>query len=142
MQSILRNSPIIKTLVLGVIATGASFAQASRSTLIFYRDTGHVGTAIHASIKIDGEKATRKLRNDRYWTTEVAAGEHRIYGDEESSGRTYQFEGGKTYYFRVQSRYPGGFQAAIIGKKLRLVVVAVTAEIAESEMTGLKPEKP
>ena len=129
-------------LAVALVITFSAFAQraANPARLVFCRDTNYNGTAIHASIKIDSDKVTHKLRNDQYWATEVSAGDHFIFGDERESGKTYTIEAGKTYYFQVQSSYPEGFRAAIFGGKLRFLVIPVTTDIAKVEMTGLKPD--
>lgn len=106
--------------------------------MIFYRQTGFAGNPLHASIKIDSDKATHRIPNNRTWTTELSAGEHRIYGDDEQFARNYKFEDGKTYYFRVESIFPGNTFTG----KLRFRVVSVEPQTADGEMTGLKPDKP
>jgi hypothetical protein len=123
---------------LAVLLTTLAMAQSDvPANIVFYRDTRYAGNSLHASIKIDGDKTTHRLPNNRFWTTELPAGEHHIYGDEDQFGRTYRLDGGKTYYFRVETSFTGH----TLTGRLRFRVVPVAAEIADGEMTGLKPDK-
>lgn len=100
--------------------------------LVFYRATGYAGHSMHASIKIDSEKASHKVSDNRTWTTELPAGAHFVCGDDKQYGRTYELEGGKTYYFRIE---------AIMGEnQLKFRVLRVSADTADTEMTGLQVE--
>ena len=127
---------------MALLLAGVTMGQNSASKLVFYRVDDVSGNALHLSIKIDGLKAVHKLRNARYWTTEVAAGEHLIYGDDESDGRKYQVEVGKTYYFRIESRCTDSFYAQMLNINCKSVPVPVTAKVAGVEMVGLRPDKP
>jgi hypothetical protein len=91
---------------------------------------------LHASIRIDGDTAIHKLPSGRYWETELAPGEHRIYSDLERYGRTYRLEAGQVYYFRVEFRTN---PPATFGK-LRFQVVPVESSIATDEMSPLKAD--
>jgi hypothetical protein len=110
---------------------------SSNARCTFYRESAFTGSALHASIRIDGGAPKHKLGAGRYWETEIAPGEHRIYGDLKRYGRTCLIEAGKTYYFRVEYRInpPTAFG------KMRFRVVPIEAEIAASEMSALKPDK-
>lgn len=100
--------------------------------LVFYRATGYVGHILHASIKIDSEKAIHKIHDNHTWATELPAGPHFVSGDDKLYGRAYVLEDGKTYYFRVE---------AIQGKnQLKFRVLSVSSEIADTEMVGLQAE--
>lgn len=127
---------------IALMLTGVAMGQGNATKLIFYKLDDLFGTTLHSSIKIDGPKAVHKLRNSRYWTTEVAAGEHFIYGDEEIDGRKYQLEVGKTYYFRMETRCPDGFYSQVVNLKCKSLPVPVTAKVAGAEMAGLQPDKP
>ncbi len=74
---------------IALMLAGVAMGQGKATKLIFYKLDGLFGTTLHSSIKIDGPKAVHKLRNSRYWTTEVTAGEHFIYGDDEHDGRKH-----------------------------------------------------
>ena len=105
---------------------------ARPAKLVFYRATGCVGHILHASIKIDGEKAIHKIHDNHTWSTELPAGLHFVSGDDHVYGKTFVLEDGKTYYFRVE---------AIQGKnQLKFRVLSVSPEIADSEMAGLQAE--
>jgi hypothetical protein len=107
-------------------------SAAPSAKLVFYRATGYVGHILHASIKIDSDKAIHKIHDNHTWSTELPAGSHFVSGDDRVYGRTYVFENGKTYYFRVE---------AIQGKnQLKFRVLSVSPEIADAEMVGLQAE--
>lgn len=105
---------------------------------VFYRESALTGKALHASIRIDGDEAAHKLPAGRYWETELPAGEHHIYADQDRYGRTYRLDPGQTYYFRVEFRTnpPAAFG------KLRFQVVPIEPAIATSEMSPLKVDNP
>jgi hypothetical protein len=116
----------------------ASGQSGEKAQCLFYREGAFAGSALHASIRIDGDRPEHKLGSGRYWATELAPGEHRVYSDLERYARVYQLEAGKTYYFRVEFRLnpPTTFG------KMRFQIVPVEAEVATAEMTALKPDKP
>jgi hypothetical protein len=103
---------------------------------IFYREGAFTGTALHASIRIDGKSPRRKLGSGRYWATELLPGQHRMYSDLERYARSYQLEAGRTYYFRVELR----LNPPTMFGKLRFQIVPIEAEVATSEMAALKPD--
>jgi hypothetical protein len=121
---------------------GTASGQNMDSKLIFYRPKDNLGGAFHASIRIDGSKPTHKVPNGRYWTTDIAAGEYFIYGDDiKDAGQKYQLESGKTYYFRIEQTCPTAEHAYIVAPKCKFVPMPVTAEFAAPEIAVLKPDK-
>jgi hypothetical protein len=117
---------------------GMCSGQSPDAHCVFYRESALAGKALHASIRIDGDKAEHKLGSGRYWETELAPGDHRIYSDLERYGRTYRLDAGQTYYFRVEFRTnpPAAFG------KLRFQIVPIETSIATDEMSPLKADKP
>jgi hypothetical protein len=122
-----------------LLLVGVAAAQSGeKAHCFFYREGAFAGSALHASIRIDGDQPKHKLPSGRYWATELEPGEHRMYSDLERYSRNYRLEAGKTYYFRVEFRLnpPTTFG------KMRFQIVPVEADIANAEMTALKPDKP
>ena len=111
---------------------------AEPAKLVFYRaGTTKIEVNSRGSIKIDGDTPVHKLPINHLWRTDIPAGEHFLYGDEKRYGRTYTFEGGKTYYFRAEYIVTTSFL-----KSDTFRLVAVPADIAEGEMVGLKQDQP
>ena len=127
----------MKRLGVALLALACS-AQAQDVRCVFYRESALAGKALHATIRIDGDAAAHKLGSGRYWETELAPGEHRIYSDLERYGRTYQLEAGQTYYFRVEFRT----NPPVTFGKMRFQIVPIETSIATAEMTPLKADKP
>lgn len=129
----------MKRLAVALLAlAGICAGQSPDAHCVFYRESAVAGKALHASIRIDGDKAEHKLGSGRYWETELAPGDHRIYSDLERYGRTYRLDAGQTYYFRVEFRTnpPAAFG------KLRFQIVPTEPSVATDEMSPLKADKP
>jgi len=124
------------TALLALIWTCAGQTSPS-ARCIFYRENAFTGSALHASIRVDGYAPKHKLGSGRYWETEIAPGEHRIWSDLERYGRAYQLEAGRTYYFRVEYRV----NPPTVFGKMRFQIVPIEPDIATSEMGVLKLDK-
>ena len=119
--------------VMSMAQANSQDVSGKPAAVTFYRYNTKSDTS--ASIKVDGPKVTHKLPSYQFWTTELAAGEHTIAGDEIELAKSYAFEAGKTYYFRIELIQPGG---VLTLKRPRFRIYKVTADMAEAEMIGLK----
>jgi hypothetical protein len=112
--------------------TKADAPPTPQAKLVFYRITGYAGSALHASIKIDGDEPVHKIENSHTWSTEVPAGSHFIFGDDKRYGRSYTLVSGKTYHFRVD--------AIMTPNRVRFRVLKVADDVADAEAWGLEAE--
>lgn len=110
--------------------------QIRQRTVVFYRERAFTGKFLHANIRTDGKTPQHKLPAGKYWGTDLAPGEHRIYSDLERYSRSYRLEPGQTYYFRVEFR----LNPPTAYGKLRFQIVPIEHEIATSEMAGFKAD--
>jgi hypothetical protein len=115
-------------MILAVVFASTCIGQTH---LVFYRlNLQEAEGFARASIKIDGDKPTYKIASNRIWTVDVATGRHTIYGDRKQFLQTYEFENGRTYYFRLQ------FMTGTLRPGFR--VIQVPEELGKSESFGLK----
>lgn len=103
----------------------ARISAQKAATAYFYMNSGVLGGA---EIAVDG-KAVCRLHSATYCTVQVGPGKHTIASNREWWGNSFEFEGGKTYYFklRVRAFRAGAYMANI---------VPVAPETAEVELRG------
>lgn len=133
----------MKLIVVVLLFASAAFAETSQTPakVIFYQTSqlkqggnGYRG-GVHVSINIDGQRV-HKLKNFKFWETELPAGQHFITADLPEWGKNYSLESGQTYYFRMETIGVPSWHSSLI--KFR--AVKVPSEVADGEITGLKQD--
>lgn len=117
-------------------APAASQAPAgSTVTIYFYRLRENYAALLKPSVYVDGAQVGR-MRNGRFFTVTVPAGQHTITSTLTGNGSALDMKPGETYYFRLAMSRPAMFHNA------RGEVTQVDPGQGKFESSQLKPAEP